>query len=115
MGPVDADVMDLVITVAQRYDPVDYAARVGGQRGFRRLVRGRAAHDRPRPLAVVRGDLADLLTGALAALGVGDHLPPGRCSAAAGRLHDDLGGRDGRATGRPQHEDWFTGADGTGR
>jgi hypothetical protein len=45
--PVDADVVDLVLTVAQLHDTVDDAARVGGQRGFRRLVRRRSADDRP--------------------------------------------------------------------
>src|SRR5438876_6789135 len=59
--PVDADVVDLVLAVAQLHDAVDDATRVGGQRGFRRLVRLRAAHDRPRSLAVVRRDLPDLL------------------------------------------------------
>jgi hypothetical protein len=45
--PVDADVVDLVLAVAQLHDTVDDAARVGGQRGFRRLVRRRSADDRP--------------------------------------------------------------------
>ncbi len=39
----------------------DDAPRVGGQRSFRRLIRGRSADDRPRPLTVVRRDLTDLL------------------------------------------------------
>src|ERR1700742_1657361 len=43
VGPVDADVVDLVITVADGYDPVDDATRVDAQRGFRPLVRGSAA------------------------------------------------------------------------
>jgi hypothetical protein len=47
VGPVDADVVDLVVAVAQFYDPVNDAARVGGQCGFCRLVRGRAAGERP--------------------------------------------------------------------
>ena len=59
--PVDADVVDLVLAVAQLHDTVHDAARVGGQRGFRRLVRGRSADDRARPLLVVRRDLPGLL------------------------------------------------------
>src|SRR5712671_4216067 len=61
VGPVDADVVDLVLAVAQLDDTVDDAAWVGGQRGFGRLVRCRSADDRPRPLTVVRRDLTDLL------------------------------------------------------
>src|SRR5712692_1634469 len=59
--PVDADVVDLVLAVAQLHDTVDDAPRVGGQRSFRRLIRCRSADDRPRPLTVVRRDLTDLL------------------------------------------------------
>src|SRR6266516_4542392 len=36
----------------------------------------------------------------------------GRRIGAAGRFHDDLGGRDGRVTGRPQDQDGFAGGDG---
>jgi hypothetical protein len=60
VGPVDADVVDLVLAVAQLDDTVDDAAWVGGQCGFGRLVRCRSADDRPRPLTVVRRDLTDL-------------------------------------------------------
>jgi hypothetical protein len=59
--PVDADVVDFVLAVAQLHNAVDDAPRVGGQRGFRRLIRCRSADDRPRPLTVVRRDLTDLL------------------------------------------------------
>ncbi len=59
--PVDADVVNLVLAIAQLHNTVDYTARVGGQRSFRRLIRRRSADDRPRPLTVVRRDLADLL------------------------------------------------------
>src|SRR5580704_3725377 len=59
--PVDTDVVDLVLAAAQLHDTVDDAARVGGQRSFRRLVRCRSADDRPGPLCIVRRDLADLL------------------------------------------------------
>src|ERR1019366_288097 len=59
--PVDADVVDLVLAVAQLHNTVDDAPPVGGQRSFRRLVRCRSADDRPRPLTVVRRDLTDLL------------------------------------------------------
>jgi hypothetical protein len=59
--PVDADVVDLVVAVAELHNTVDDAPRVGGQRSSRRLVCSRSADDRPRPLSVVRRDLADLL------------------------------------------------------
>ncbi len=59
--PVDADVVGLVLAVAQLHNTVDDAPRVGGQRSFRRLIRCRSADDRPRPLTVVRRDLTDLL------------------------------------------------------
>src|SRR5437660_1388432 len=59
--PVDADVVDLVLAVAQLHNTVDDAPRVGGQRSFRRLIRCRSAHDRPRPLTVVGRDLTVLL------------------------------------------------------
>ena len=58
--PVDADVVDLVLTVAQQHTAVDDASRVSSERGFRRLIRCGSADDRPRPLTVVRGDLTDL-------------------------------------------------------
>ena len=61
VGPVDADVVDLVLVVAQLDHTVDDAAWVGGQCGFGRLVRCRCAADRPRPLTVVGRDLTDLL------------------------------------------------------
>src|SRR5438270_13406453 len=61
--PVDADVVDLVLAVAELHDSVDETARVGGQGGFRCVVRCRSADDRARPLAVARGDLTDLLCG----------------------------------------------------
>src|SRR3989454_9400951 len=59
--PVDADVVDLVLAVAQLHNTVDDPPGVGGQRGFRRLIRLRSVDDRPRPLGVVRWDLTDLL------------------------------------------------------
>src|SRR5205809_6529301 len=59
--PVDADVVDLVLAVAQLHDTVHDAPRVGGQRSFRRLIRCRSAGERPRPLSVVRRDLTDRL------------------------------------------------------
>src|SRR5713101_3125303 len=55
--PVDADIVNLVLAVGQLHNTVDDAARVGGQRSFRRLIRGRSADDRPRPLTVVQRDL----------------------------------------------------------
>src|SRR3954471_19189595 len=72
--PVDADVVDLVLAVAQLHNTVDDAPRVGDQRSFRRLVRCRSADDRARPLTVVRGDLTDLLGHARRTLLEGDHL-----------------------------------------
>src|ERR1700737_5440069 len=59
--PVDADVVDLVLAVAQLHNTVDDASRVGGQRSFSRFIRCRSADDRTRPLTVVRWDLTDLL------------------------------------------------------
>jgi len=50
VGPVDADVVDLVIAVAELDDPVDDASRVDGKRGFGGLIRGRPArHGFPTP------------------------------------------------------------------
>jgi hypothetical protein len=46
VGPVDADVVDFVLAVAQLHDAVDDSAGVGGQRGFGRFVGGRSADDR---------------------------------------------------------------------
>src|SRR4029077_18244852 len=59
--PVDADVVDLVLAVAQLHNTVDDTTRVGGQRSGGRLIRGCSADDSPRPLTVVRRDLTDLL------------------------------------------------------
>src|ERR1700692_548143 len=59
--PVDADVVNLVLAVAQLHNTIDDASWVGGQRSFGRLIRRRSADDRSRPLTVVRRDLADLL------------------------------------------------------
>jgi hypothetical protein len=53
--------VDLVFAVAQLHDPVDDATRVGGQGGFRRLVRFGSADDRPFSLAVFGRDLTDFL------------------------------------------------------
>ena len=115
--PVDADVVDLVLAVAQLHNTVDDAARVGGQRSFRRLIRCRSADDRPRPLTVVRRDLTDRLRRARCTLLEGDHPCRGgsRRSAGASRLHGDLRGRDGRITDRPEYEDAFACCNGTRR
>ena len=61
VGPVDADVVDVVLAVAQLHHPVDDGPRVSSQGGFGRIVRRRAADDRPRPSAPVGRDLTDLL------------------------------------------------------
>jgi hypothetical protein len=49
VGPVDADVVDLVIAVAQLHDTVHDAARVGRQRRFCGLIRRGSAGERPDP------------------------------------------------------------------
>src|SRR3984957_5132858 len=85
VGPVDADVVDLVIAVAELYDTVDGAAGVDGQRGYGGLVRGGAAGEGSRPLAVVGRDRADLLGRPLRPLGIADRLPARRRRAAARR------------------------------
>jgi hypothetical protein len=46
VGPVDADVVDLVIAVAYGHDTVDDSAGVGGQGRFGRFGRGGPADDR---------------------------------------------------------------------
>ena len=61
MWPVDANVVDLVLAVAQLYNTVDNSPRVGGQRRFRCLIRRRSTDDRPCPLTVTSGDPTDLL------------------------------------------------------
>src|ERR1700688_1945308 len=58
--PVDADVVDFVLAVAQLHNTIDDAPWVGGQRSFRRFIRFGFADDCPRPLPVVRWDLTDL-------------------------------------------------------
>src|SRR6266567_5628761 len=113
--PVDADVVDVVLAVAELHDAVDDAARVGRQRGFRRLVRRRSADDRPQPLIPVRRDLAYLLGRGRRAALEGDHLRRGSRRSAAPRLHDDLAGRDSRSAGRPQYENGLADGNGAGR
>src|SRR5438309_1927538 len=61
VGPVDADVVDLVLAVAELDHTVDDAARVGRQRGFGGLGRRGSADDRAGSLLVVGGDLTDRL------------------------------------------------------
>ena len=57
MGPVDADVVDLVLAVAQLHNSIDDVAWVGQQGGFGSLVRGGSAEDRAGSLLVAGGDL----------------------------------------------------------
>jgi hypothetical protein len=64
MGPVDPDVVDLVVAVAQPDDTIDDAAWIGCKGGLRCLARGGAADDRAGALLVVGRDLADRLRGA---------------------------------------------------
>ena len=45
--PVDADVVDVVLAVAELHDAVDDTPRVSSQRGLRRLIRCCSADDRP--------------------------------------------------------------------
>ena len=56
VGPVDADVVDVVLAVAQLHHTVDDAPRVSSQGGFGRLVGRCPADDRPRPRAPVGRD-----------------------------------------------------------
>ena len=60
VGPVDADVVDFVVAVAEFHDTVDDAAGIGGQRGFGRFVGRRSTGDRPRAFGVVLRDQTDL-------------------------------------------------------
>jgi hypothetical protein len=64
MGPVDPDVVDLVVAVAQPDDTIDDAAWIGCKGGLRCLPCGGAADDRAGALLVVGRDLADRLRGA---------------------------------------------------
>src|ERR1035437_6837036 len=59
--PVDADVVDVVLAVAQLDYTVNDAPWVGGQRSSRHFIRRCSADDRPRPLTPVRRDLTDPL------------------------------------------------------
>ena len=59
--PVDSDVVDLVLAVAQLHNTIDHAPWIGCQSSFCRFIRRHSADDRPRPLTVVRRDLTDLL------------------------------------------------------
>jgi hypothetical protein len=61
VGPVDADVVDFVLAVAQLHNTVDDAAWVGRQCGFCGLIRRGSADDGAGPLLVVRRDLTDRL------------------------------------------------------
>jgi hypothetical protein len=45
--PVDADVVDFVLAVAQHDNAVDDAPRLRGQRSVRRVIRCRSVGDRP--------------------------------------------------------------------
>jgi hypothetical protein len=58
--PVDAYVVDLVLTIAQLHNTVDDAPRVGGQRGLRGLAGCRSADDGAGSLFIARRDLTGL-------------------------------------------------------
>src|SRR5438105_1729677 len=76
--PVDANVVDLVLAVAQLHDTVDDAPRVGRQCGLCGLTRCGSADDGPGPLLVVRRDLTDLLRRGQRTTLEGNHLRRGR-------------------------------------
>ena len=61
VGPVDADVVDLVLAVAQLHNTIDDAPRVGRQCGFCGLIRRGSADDGAGRLVVARRDLTNLL------------------------------------------------------
>src|SRR5438876_419006 len=96
--PVDADVVDLVLAVAQLYNTVDDAPRVGRQCGLCGLVRRGSADDGAGPLLVARRDLTDLLRRRWRTTLEGNRLRR-RLGPAVCRLHDDLRGRDRCAVG----------------
>ena len=58
VGPVDADVVDLVLAVAQLHDSIDDAARVSQLGGFGGPVRGGSAEDGAGPLLVAGRDVS---------------------------------------------------------
>jgi hypothetical protein len=59
VGPVDADVVDLVVAAAQFHDSIDDAARVGQQGGFGGFVRGGSAEDGAGSVLVAGRDLTN--------------------------------------------------------
>ena len=61
MRPVDADVVDLVVAVAQLHNTVDDAAGVGLQSGLGGLGRLGSTDELAGALRVVLGDLTDAL------------------------------------------------------
>jgi hypothetical protein len=84
MRPVDADVVDLVLAVAQLHNTVDHAPRVGGQRSLRRLIRSSPTPDCSSP-----GSDRPALTCSVHRSGRGSPLPPRKpqirsCRSAAG-------------------------------
>jgi hypothetical protein len=59
VGPIDANVVDLVVAVAQFHDSIDDAPWVGQQGGFGGLVRGGSALNGAGSLLVAGRDLPD--------------------------------------------------------
>src|ERR1700721_1433209 len=104
VGPVDADVVDLKLAVAQLHDSIDDAAWVGQQGGFGGLIRGGSAEDGAGSLLVARGDLTNGLGGVARAALESNYLGR-RLGVGLGRSHDDLRGRDRRVIVRSQYED----------
>src|ERR1700722_453038 len=95
--PVDADVVDLVLAVAQLHDTVDDSSGISRQRSLRCLIGCRPADDCPRTFAVTSRDLTGLLCRFGCTSLEGDHgCCSGRLRSTATRLYEDLGGLDGR-------------------
>jgi hypothetical protein len=79
MRPVDADVVDVVLAVAQQDHTVDDGPRVGGQRSFGRVIRRGSADDRPlTPDSSSPGSDRPALSRSVCPSGRGPPLPPSR-------------------------------------
>lgn len=81
VGPVNANVVNVVLAVAELDHTIDDPTGVGRQRGFGCFVGCRSTHDGPRPLTPVRGYRADLFRRGRCTLLEGNHLR-GRGSAS---------------------------------
>ena len=108
MGPVDADVVNVVLAIAQLDDAVDDPTRICSERCFRCLVSGCATDDRPRALAPVRWDLTDLVRRGRRTPLEGNHLGRRGRRSLSGVVGDDLAGLNGRVADRSEDEDALT-------